>query len=67
MLHCVHQLVSNWVCLLFAAEQVVYCGFLELFLAKNSWLLRQTYSTVRLNQNSKVLSRQNKTITWTLS
>ncbi len=31
MLHCVHQLVSNCVCLLFAAEQVVYSWFLELF------------------------------------
>ncbi len=26
MLHYVHQLVSNCVCLLFAAEQVVYIG-----------------------------------------
>ncbi len=30
MLHCVHQLVSDFVCLLFA-EQVVYSGFLQLF------------------------------------
>ncbi len=27
----VHQLVANYVCLLFGAEQVVYRGFLELF------------------------------------
>ncbi len=29
--HYVHQLVANWVCLLFGAEQVVYSRFLELF------------------------------------
>ncbi len=29
MLHCVHQLVSNCVSLLFAAEQVVYSGVLK--------------------------------------
>ncbi len=34
MLHYVHQLVSNCVCLLFAAEQIVYTGFLELLLWK---------------------------------
>lgn len=27
MLHFHHQLVSNWIGLLFAAGQVVYCGF----------------------------------------
>ncbi len=31
MLHYVHQLLSDCVCLLFAAEQVVYGGFLQLF------------------------------------
>ncbi len=31
MLHYVHQLVANFVCLLFGARQVVYSGFLELF------------------------------------
>ena len=33
MLHYVHQLVSNSVCLLFDAGQVVYTGFVELFLS----------------------------------
>ncbi len=32
MLHYVHQLLSD--CLLFAAKQVVYSGFLQLFLWK---------------------------------
>ncbi len=31
MLHYVHQLVANHVCLLFGAEQVVYSEFLEPF------------------------------------
>ncbi len=31
MLHFVHQLVANCVCLLFGAEQVVYSGFLEFY------------------------------------
>ncbi len=32
MLHCVHQLVANFVCLQFGAEQVEYSEFfLELF------------------------------------
>ncbi len=30
MLHYVHQLAANFVCLLSGAEQVVYSGFLEL-------------------------------------
>ncbi len=34
MLHYVHQLLSDCVCLLFAAEQVVYSDFLQLFLWK---------------------------------
>lgn len=29
MLHCVHQIVSKCVCLLFGDEQVEYRGFLE--------------------------------------
>ncbi len=31
MLHCVHQLVANFVCLLFGAGQVVYSGFIRAF------------------------------------
>ncbi len=45
MLHYVHQLVSNCVCLLFAAEQVVYSWFLELFLPPKA-----TMRAVRVNQ-----------------
>ncbi len=37
MLHYVHQLLSNCVCQLFAAEQVVYSGFLQLFLWKRRY------------------------------
>ncbi len=33
----VHQLASNCVCLLSAAEQVVYSGFLQLFLWKRHY------------------------------
>lgn len=33
MLHDIQQQVINIVCLLFAAEQVVYCGVLEVFFA----------------------------------
>ncbi len=56
MPHYVHQLVSKCVCLVFAAEQVVYSGFLEIFhwkqlpaAAKNNAM-----RAVRVNQNSKV-------------
>ncbi len=34
MLHNVHQLVANCVCLLFGAEQVVYSGFMKALCCK---------------------------------
>lgn len=36
MLHHVLQLVSNFVFLLFGAEQIVHCGFLEIFCWKKA-------------------------------
>lgn len=48
MLHYVHQLVLNCVCLLFAAEQLECSGFLELFLWK----------ALSVNQNSNVAAWQ---------
>lgn len=38
MLHCVHQLVTNCICLLFGAGMDVYIKFLELaFFSENSF------------------------------
>lgn len=37
MLHSVHQLVSNCVCLLLCAEQTVFSGFLERFHKKQRY------------------------------
>ncbi len=56
MLHYVHQLVSNCVCLLFAAEQVVYRGFIELYTCKQlpAVAKNDAVRAVRVNQNSKV-------------
>ena len=44
MIYYVHQLVANWVCLLFSAEQVVYSVILFIF----------DFEVVWVNQNSKV-------------
>lgn len=39
MFHLVHQLVSNFICLLSGAEQVAYGRLLELLLAENHHML----------------------------
>ncbi len=56
MIHCVLQLVSNCVCLLFDADQVVYSGFLELFLWKQLPCVAENDAirAARVNQHSKV-------------
>ncbi len=57
MLYYVHQLVSYCVCLLFAAKQVVYSEFLELFLCCSR---NNAMRAVWVNQNSKVIERTAK-------
>ncbi len=42
MLHYVHQLVANIICLLFGAEQVVYSGFLDRFSLKQRYKSGET-------------------------
>ena len=54
-LHFVHQLVSNCVCLLFAAEQGVYDGFLKSFVLENEAL-----RALIVKQNSKVFGQTAK-------
>ncbi len=44
MLHYVHQLVTNFVCLLFGAGQIVYSWFYQSFFAKKKKLLAATES-----------------------
>ncbi len=60
MLHYVHQLVVNCVCLPFGPEQVVYSWFLKLFLWKQlpAAAKNQAIRAVRVNQNSKVVGWQ---------
>ncbi len=53
MLHYAQKLVSDCGHLLFAAEQVVYSGFLQL--SENSAM-----KALRVNQNSKVVAGQIK-------
>ncbi len=63
MLHYVHQLVSNCVCLPFGAEQVVYCGFLEHFY----WKQQQKWDPHKRGgsaQNSNVADSKMKTKSW---
>ncbi len=45
MLHYVHQLVSNCVCLLFDAEQVVFSKFLKLFHRKKLPAVAENYES----------------------
>ncbi len=54
MLHYVHQLVSNFICLWFGTEQVVYSGFLELFRWKQQPAVAENNAmkVVRVNKNS---------------
>ncbi len=67
MLHAVHQLVANFVYLLFCARQVVYSEVLEFFgrkqmppVAENEKMALMT--ALRLNQNSKVVVYKTKTM-----
>ncbi len=62
MLHYVHRLVANCVCLLFGAEQVAYTGISELFHRKQlpAAAKNDTMRVVRMNQNSKVAAEQLK-------
>lgn len=68
MLHCVHQLVSDCVCLLFCAGQVEYSRFLLLFhwqqlpAAADSVAMR----IVRVNLNSKVVRLLNNELRLTI-
>lgn len=57
MLHCVHLLVTNSVILLFCAEQVVCCEFIEL-LQLPALAVNNAIRAVRVNQQSKVAARQ---------
>ncbi len=54
MLQYVHQLLSDCVCLLFGAGQVVYGGFLELFHWKQLPAAAENKDDERRNQNRKV-------------
>ncbi len=51
MHHHVYQPVSDWVCLLFGAEQVVHSGFLDLFMLKTT--LWERTKTVQLQLNNE--------------
>lgn len=57
MFHFVHQLLANFVSLPFSTEQVVYKGFLELFLWKQSPAVSENVA-LTVNQNSKVVAWQ---------
>lgn len=57
MLHCVHQLVTNSVCVMFGDGQVVYGGFI----AENSCLLCLEMTLMRalkVRQNNKVAVKE---------
>ncbi len=66
MLHRLQQLVANFVCLLFCAVEVAYCGFTELFSWKTaaccSW--KRVGRVVRVKQKSKVWGWKTKTMNW---
>ena len=61
-LHYVHQRVSDCVCLLFAAQQVVDRGCLQMFPWKHlaTEAKKNAMRAVRLNQNSNVVARSKK-------
>lgn len=52
MLHYVHQLVVNFVCLLFAVEQMVYGEYVRAFLLKTAAC--KTLKLQAMNQNNKL-------------
>lgn len=56
MLHYVHQIVTNLVCLLFDAGQMVCSGFLESFSLKVAASCSRKEEKKRVNQNSTVFS-----------
>ncbi len=60
MFHYAHQPVSDWVCLLFGAEQVAYGGFLLLFLWTQLPAAAEddAVRAARVNRNSKVAAGQ---------
>ncbi len=62
MLHCVHQQVTNCVCLLFGAELLMYTGFLELFRWKQlpAAAENDALGVVRVNQNSEIAGQTAK-------
>ncbi len=62
MAHCVHQLVTNFVCLLFGAEQVEYSEYWELFHWKQGAVLLM--KAVRVKQNSEAAGHKTKTMNW---
>ncbi len=64
MLHYTHQLVANCVCLPVGAEQVVYCGILELFHWKQlpAQPENNAMRAVRVTQNRKVVVQTAKQI-----
>lgn len=63
LLHSLHKLVANLVCQLFAVGHVVSRGFIRAYLAQYISLLLETLMReLRLNQNSKVVGCEIKTI-----
>ncbi len=57
MLHYVQEVVANYVCLLFGAEQVVCIGFLKLFHGNQlPAVAKNDMRAVRVNQNQKLWS-----------
>ncbi len=64
MLHYVHQLVTDFVCLLFGAGQVVYSEFIKAFLFKTAARCKQLMRAVRVNPNSKAAGCKTKTMSW---
>ncbi len=57
MLHYVHQLVTNCVCLLFGAEQVVYSGGFRAFSLITAACWKWCYRSSEGEPNSKVVGR----------
>ncbi len=55
LLHYVHQLRSNCACLLFGAGQVVFCGFLQLFLLLlEMWLIRAEFARRKTKSTNRL-------------
>lgn len=59
MLHCVHQLVTNFHGVMFDAGQTAYSGVFELLQQKKK---KQLIRVLRVNHNSKIVNFKHKTM-----